>query len=84
MNASLDGKITAYTVCESIDVDGDKRLAYFSTADGKVTRTNVAGTGKYEGMVATQNSFEDLGPFPAIKDGTFQNCNHQTGTYKLK
>jgi hypothetical protein len=82
MNTSLDGKITAYTGCESIDVDGDKRLAYFSTADGKVTRTNVAGTGKYEGMVATQNSFEDLGPFPAIKDGTFQNCNHQTGTYR--
>ena len=37
MNTSLDGKITAYTGCESIDVDGDKRLAYFSTADGKVT-----------------------------------------------
>jgi hypothetical protein len=25
-----------------------------------------------------------LGPFPAIKVGTFQDCNHQTGTYKLK
>jgi hypothetical protein len=32
----------------------------------------------------TQNSFENLGPFPAIKDGTSQACNHQTGTYKLK
>ena len=84
MEASFDGKITASTACEAIDVDGDKRLAYFSTADGKVTRTNVAGTGKYEGMVVTQNSFENLGPFPAIKDGTSQSCNHQTGTYKLK
>ena len=53
MNASLDGKNTASTVCEAIDVDGDKRLTYFSTGDGKTTRTNVAGTGKYEGMVAT-------------------------------
>ncbi len=83
MNASLDGKITASTVCESIDVDGDKRLTYFSTGDGKVTRTFVAGTGKYEGMVTT-GTVEPLGPFPAIKAGTFQDCNRQTGTYKLK
>ena len=83
MNASFDGKNTGSNVCEAIDVDGDKRLTYFSTADGKVTRTIVAGTGKYEGMVTT-GTVEQLGPFPAIKDGTFQDCNHQTGTYKLK
>jgi len=39
MNSSLDGKITASTVCEAIDVDGDKRLTSFSTGDGKVTST---------------------------------------------
>jgi hypothetical protein len=84
MNASLDGKNTGSTVCEAIDVHGDKRLAYFSVgSDGKTIRTNVTGTGKYEGMVAT-GTVEMLGPFPAIKDGTFQGCNHQTGTYKLK
>ena len=83
MNASLHGKITGSNVCESIDADGEKRLTSFSTADGKITRTNVAGTGKYEGMVTT-GTVELLGPFPTIKDGTFQNCNHQTGTYKLK
>jgi len=27
---------------------------------------------------------QGLGPFPMIKPGTFQGCNHQTGTYKLK
>ena len=85
MNTSFDGKDTGYAVCEAIDVDGDKRLSYFSFgSDGKTTRTQVAGTGKYEGMVMTLNSFENLGPFPAIKDGTVQNCNHQTGTYRLK
>jgi hypothetical protein len=84
MNASLDGKETASIVCEAIDVDGDKYLSKVSTGDGKTTRTIVAGTGKYEGIVTTQNSFENLGPFPAIKDGTTQACNHQTGTYKLK
>jgi hypothetical protein len=84
MNASLDGKNTGSTVCEAIDVDGDKRLSYFSVgSDGKITRENVMGTGKYEGMVAS-GTVQPLGPFPVIKAGTFQDCNHQTGTYKLK
>ena len=32
MNASLGGKFTGSTVCEAIDVDGDKRLSNFSLA----------------------------------------------------
>jgi hypothetical protein len=41
-------------VCEATDVDGDKRLSTFSLAsDGSLTRESVAGTGKYEGMMAT-------------------------------
>jgi hypothetical protein len=70
--------------CEVIDADGDKRLGHYSVVDGKETfYTIVAGTGKYEGMILT-STVEPLGPFPAIKDGTFQGCNHRTGTYKLK
>jgi hypothetical protein len=84
MNTSLDGKNTGTTVCESIDKDGDKRLTYFSvTSDGKITREQVAGTGKYEGMVSSGTG-TPLGPFPVIKAGTFQDCNRQTGTYKFK
>ncbi len=84
MNASLAGKNVGSTVCEAIDADGDKRLTYFSVgSDGKVTREPVAGTGKYEGFVSS-GSVEPLGPFPVIKAGTLQDCNHQTGTYKLK
>jgi hypothetical protein len=84
MNASLGGKNTASTVCEATDADGNKRLTSFSVgSDGKVTREFVAGTGKYEGMVTT-GTVEPLGPFPVIKAGTVQDCNHQTGAYKLK
>ncbi|MGY3528522.1 MULTISPECIES: hypothetical protein [Bradyrhizobium] len=84
MNASLDGKNTGSTVCEAVDADGDKRLSYFTLgSDGKITRENVVGTGKYEGMVAS-GTVQPLGPFPVIKAGTFQDCNHQIGTYKLK
>jgi hypothetical protein len=84
MNASLGGKNTGSTVCEATDSDGNKRLTSFSQgSDGKVTREFVVGTGKYEGMI-TSGTVEPLGPFPVIKEGTFQNCNRQTGTYKLK
>ena len=84
MNISFDGKTTGSIVCEVIDPDGDKRLTSFSTtSDGKVTRETVAGTGKYEGMIESGTA-TPLGPFPVIKPGTIQNCNRQTGTYKLK
>jgi hypothetical protein len=84
-NSSLSGKTTGMTVCEAIDVDGDKRLTYYSlAADGKVTREAVTGTGKYEGMVVSGSKYEPIGPFPTIKVGTTQTCNRQTGTYKLK
>ena len=83
MNASFDGKISANTVCEAVDPDGDKRLTSFSQQGDKIVRENVTGTGKYEGMVAS-GIVEPMPPFPTIKSGTFQACNHQTGTYKLK
>jgi hypothetical protein len=84
MNASLGEKNSGSAVCEATDADGNKRLTHFSVgSDGKVTREFVVGTGKYEGMV-TSGTVQPLGPFPVIKEGTFQDCNHQTGTYKLK
>ena len=85
MNASFDGKVSGTTVCEGVDFEGDKRLTYFSLgADGKITRQFITGTGKYEGMVESDSAVQPLGPFPVVKAGTFADCNHQTGTYKLK
>jgi hypothetical protein len=83
VNHSFDGKVGATTICEAIDKDGHKRLSFFSTHDGKVVRETIAGTGKYEGVVMT-GTVQPMGPFPVIKPGTFQNCNRQSGTYKLK
>jgi hypothetical protein len=81
---SFAGKPGGANVCEAIDGDGDKRLSSFSmAADGQFTREFIGGTGKYEGMTMTTNVTR-MGPFPTIKAGTFQECNHQTGTYKLK
>jgi hypothetical protein len=80
-----DGKtIAGRTTCMAIDADGDKRVAIFANENGKETRHEVTGTGKYEGMEITDPVVENLGPLPVVKEGTAQGCNHQTGTYKLK
>lgn len=82
--STFDGRTTGANACESGDAAGNKRLSSFTTnADGSVTRAVVAGTGKYEGLSMT-TTVQPLGPFPPAKPGTFQNCNRQTGTYKLK
>jgi hypothetical protein len=83
MTSSFDGKISGNTVCESMDQDGDKRLSSFSQEDTKTVRAQVAGTGKYEGMVQA-GDYVRAPTFPTIKPGTIQQCNRQTGTYKLK
>lgn len=82
-NASLSGKVSGFLVCDAVDPDGDRRLSYFSLQEDKVIRENVTGTGKYEGMVAS-GTVKTLPSFPAIKPGTNQACNQQSGTYKLK
>jgi hypothetical protein len=83
VHSVLDGKGAGTALCEVLDRDGDKILDRFETEGPKQTATFIAGTGKYEGMELSGTA-ELLGPFPTIKPGTFQNCNHQTGTYRMK
>ena len=84
MRTSFDEKVAGTFICETIAPDGDKGLTKFTlAADGTAVREFIAGTGKYEGMVSG-GTVTPLGPFPVIKAGTYQNCTHQTGTYKLK
>jgi hypothetical protein len=84
MTASLDGKRTGGSLCEGLAADGDKRLTRFwYDSDGKFQREQVAGTGKYDGMITT-GSVKALGPPEEIKPGTVKVCNQATGTYKLK
>lgn len=83
-NADMGGKLSQLTICEALDPDGDKRLTSFTLQDGKVVRQHIAGTGKWDGATFTGSTVDTLGPFPEIKSGTFQNCNRQTGSYKLK
>lgn len=83
MSSNLDGKVLNTTLCEVVDKDGDKMLNQFVLSEGRTVRNTLGGTGKWEG-ISTDSSLEALGPFPTVKPGTFQNCNRQFGTYRLK
>lgn len=83
-NAIFDKRFSSILTCEAVNPDGDKLLSYYYAGDDrKYARETVAGTGKYEGIVV-DGTVTPIGPFPTIKPGTFQGCNQQTGTYKLK
>ena len=49
----------------------------------ELTRENLQAPANTQAMQTT-GTVHPLGPFPDVKAGTFQDCNHQTGTYKLK
>ena len=73
------------SICTGTDPDGDTRSVSFTTGDdGKTVRKELGGTGKFDGMVTSNQTIEELGPMPTIQPGTLQSCNHQTGNHKLK
>lgn len=54
LGTSLGQKMTYDVVCEVVAPDGGKILSTFTRGhDGKITREMVAGTGRYEGIVAS-------------------------------
>jgi hypothetical protein len=82
--AISNGKRTGMSTCEGTAKNGAKRLTRFQYgADGKLVREEVAGTGMYEGMVATGTAKEVVPP-KEIQPGVTTFCNQATGTYKLK
>jgi hypothetical protein len=73
-------------ICELTDLDGDKWwMDYKGTWDGGGgTYTAVHGTGKYDG-VTLQGEYHIDNTWGSIsKEVSFQGCNHNKGTYKLK
>ena len=83
INKAFKGVVSGTAICEAVDKDGDKTLSMYEIDGSGASRTHLEGTGKYEGLVMVSDRTKSLGPFPSVKQGTFQNCNHQTGTYKL-
>ncbi len=72
--------------CELTDVDGDKWwMDYRGNPDGTGgTYIAVHGTGKYEGMALRGEYRIDNNWGSISREVSFQGCNPNTGTYKLK
>lgn len=84
MTLSFDGKLSGGSVCEGRDRDGDKRLTRFAYDDeGKLQRQEIAGTGKFDGMVTT-TVYRPLGAPKEVSPGVFEYCTRNTGTYTLR
>ncbi len=82
--ATINGKSQGFGVCELADQDGDKWwMEYHDNAEGSGgTYTSALGTGKYEGMTL-KGEYRSM-TWPGTPDATFQGCNPNKGTYKLK
>lgn len=82
--AISSGKRMGISTCEGVAKNGAKRLTRFQySADGKLVREEVAGTGMYEGMVTTGTA-KEVEPSKEIQPGVTTFCNQLTGTYKMK
>ena len=81
--ANFGKEHTSESYCLFLDPDGDKAMVRVTMRNGKWHRQDIAGTGKYDGMVVHAD-VQPMGRFPTIKPGMFQGCNHAAGTYKLK
>jgi len=87
--AVVDGTYTDGGYCITTDADGDRFLMDFRTGPIRVGEQVVgkwvatAGSGKYARMAA-QGEYKAVAKSVPAVEGGFQNCNRNTGTYKLK
>ena len=77
------GWTTGRLYCTATDTDGDIRAVSFVIEDGKGTRHDDGGTGKFEGLTTTGTKSESFAALKPAADGTIQECSHQTGSYKI-
>ena len=84
--SNLSGRQQEAGMCELTDLDGDKWwMDYRGNPDGKGgTYTSAYGTGKYDGMTLRGEYHIDNDWGSISKEVSFQGCNANKGTYKLK
>ena len=83
---SLNGVPREQGICELTDLDGDKWwMDYRGNADGTGgTYSAAQGTGKYEGVAIKGEYRLDNNFGQASSELSFQGCNRNKGSYKLK
>lgn len=80
----VEGKHLGVGYCVHVDPDGDRWLQKWEAGpDFSGTWSAVGGTGKYEGIQAS-GRFTPINFVPSAMPNSVQQCNHNTGTYRLK
>jgi hypothetical protein len=84
--ANVNGRQQEAGFCELTDLDGDKWwMEYRGNPDGAGgTYTAAYGTGKYDGVTIKGEYRIDNAWGSISKEVSFQGCNPNKGTYKLK
>jgi hypothetical protein len=84
--ANVSGRQQESGFCELTDLDGDKWwMEYRGNPDGAGgTYTAAYGTGKYDGVTLRGEYHIDNAWGSVSKEVSFQGCNPNKGTYKLK
>jgi hypothetical protein len=84
--ANVSGRQQESGFCELTDLDGDKWwMEYWGNPDGAGgTYTSAHGTGKYEGMTLRGEYHIDNAWGSTSKEVSFQGCNPNKGSYKLR
>lgn len=84
--SNISGRQQETGICELTDLDGDKWwMDYRGNPDGAGgTYTAAFGTGKYEGMTLRGEYRIDNAWGSVSKEVSFQGCNPNKGTYKLR
>ena len=78
----LEGEQSVNGFCEYVGAEGDRTFSNFTRTGGTTGNWQyLNGTGKLAGI--TGGGLYEIMNFPTIRPGTFQGCNHATGTYKL-
>jgi hypothetical protein len=80
----VEGKHLGVGYCIHVDLDGDKWIERWEAGpDFSGTWTAIGGSGKYAGMQASGN-FKPNGPVASALANSVQQCNHNTGSYRLR
>jgi hypothetical protein len=84
--SNINGRQQEAGICELTDLDGDKWwMDYRGNPDGAGgTYTAAFGTGKYEGMTLRGEYRIDNNWGSISKEVSFQGCNPNKGTYRLR
>jgi hypothetical protein len=77
-----NGQFWGHSVCEFVDVDGDKVFVESARRGDAITWEFTGGVGKYVG-ISGDGIYTDYSYFPRLTPTTYQFCPKSQGTHRF-